>query len=76
MMHYSETGRTRALLRPFSNRVQVVDEMPADGAPAVFYHRVVSDRRGLPYSEGVVVKDNNDLTGRLVHGKAIGLGRL
>jgi hypothetical protein len=26
----------------------------------VFYDRVVFDRRGLPYSEGVVVKDNND----------------
>ena len=37
--------------------------MPADGAPAVFYDRVVSDRRGLPYSEGVVVKDNHDPTG-------------
>jgi hypothetical protein len=59
----SETGRIRALLRPSSNRIQVVDEMPADGAPAVFYDRVVSDRRGLPYSEGVVVKDNNDPSG-------------
>ena len=60
---YSETGRIRALLRPSSNRIQVVDEVPADGAPAVFYDRVVSDRRGLSYSEGVVVKDNNDPTG-------------
>ena len=60
---YSETGRIRALLRSSSNRIQVVDEMPADGAPAVFYDRVVSDRRGLPYSEGVVVKDNHDPTG-------------
>jgi hypothetical protein len=51
------------LLRPSSNRVQVVDEMPADGAPAVFYDRVVSDRRGPPYFEGVLVKDNNDPTG-------------
>lgn len=51
------------LLRPSSDRIQVVEEMPADGAPAVFYDRVVSDRRGLPYSEGVVVKDNSDLTG-------------
>ena len=61
---YSETGRIRALLRPSSSRVQVVDEMPADGAHAVFYDRVVSDRRGLLYSEGVVV-DNNDLTAPL-----------
>ena len=37
--------------------------MPASGDPAVFYDRVVSDRRGLPYSEGVVVKDMNDPTG-------------
>ena len=36
---YSETGRIRALLRSSSNRIQVVDEMPADGAPAVFYDR-------------------------------------
>ena len=37
--------------------------MPADGASAVFYDHVVSDQRGLPCSEGVVAKDNNDLTG-------------
>src|ERR1035438_7652190 len=60
---YSETGRIRALLRSSSNRIQVVDEMPAGGDPAVFYDRVVSDRRGLPCSEGVVVKDNNDPAG-------------
>src|ERR1035437_10984637 len=42
---YSETGRIRALLRPSSNRIQVVDEVPADGAPAVFYDRVVSEDR-------------------------------
>jgi hypothetical protein len=29
----------------------------------VFYDRVVFDRRGLAYSEGVVVKDNNDPVG-------------
>ena len=37
--------------------------MPSGRVPAVFYDRVVSDRRGLPYSEGVVVKDNNDPAG-------------
>jgi hypothetical protein len=43
----------------------MAEEMPAGMDPVVFYDRVVSDRRGLPYSEGVVVKDNNDPTVRL-----------
>jgi hypothetical protein len=62
---YSETGRIRALRHPSSNRIQVVDEMPADGDPAVFLQPrgFRSDRRGLPQSEGVVVKDNNDPSG-------------
>src|ERR1017187_2758283 len=50
-------------LRPYSDHIHLAEEMPAGGDPAVFYDRVVSDRRGLPYSEGVVVKDNNDPTG-------------
>jgi hypothetical protein len=50
-------------LRPYSNRIHLAEEMPASGDPAVFYDRVVSDRRGLPYSEGIVVEDNNDPTG-------------
>ena len=39
--------------------------MPADGDPAVFLQPrgFRSDRRGLPQSEGVVVKDNNDPSG-------------
>ena len=37
--------------------------MPSGRVPAVFYDRVVFDRRGLAYSEGVVVKDNNDPVG-------------
>jgi len=50
-------------LRPYSDHIHLAEEMPASGDPAVFYDRVVSDRRGLPYSEGVVVKDNNDPSG-------------
>jgi hypothetical protein len=37
--------------------------MPAGADPAVFYDRLVSDGRGLPHSEGLVVKDNSDRSG-------------
>jgi hypothetical protein len=50
-------------LRPYSDHIHLAEEMPASGDPAVFYDCVVSDRRGLPFSEGVVVKDLNDPTG-------------
>ena len=50
-------------LRPYSDHIHLAEEMPAGMDPAVFYDRVISDRRGLPYSEGVVVKDNNDPSG-------------
>jgi hypothetical protein len=50
-------------LRPYSDHIHLAEEMPAGMDPAVFYDRVVSDRRGLPYSEGVVVKDNRDPSG-------------
>jgi hypothetical protein len=50
-------------LRPYSDHIHLAEEMPAGGDPAVFSDRVISDRRGLPYSEGVVVKDMNDPTG-------------
>jgi ATP-dependent DNA ligase len=50
-------------LRPYSDHIHLAEEMPAGMDPAVFYDRVISDRRGLPYSEGVVVKDNHDPSG-------------
>src|ERR1035437_2372470 len=50
-------------LRPYSDHIHLAEEMPAGMDPAVFYDRVISDRRGLPYSEGVVVKNNHDPSG-------------
>jgi hypothetical protein len=50
-------------LRPYSDHIHLAEEMPAGGDPVVFYDRVVSDQRGLPYSEGVVAKDNGDPSG-------------
>jgi ATP-dependent DNA ligase len=37
--------------------------MPFGEDPITFYERIIHDPRGLPFSEGVVVKDNNDPTG-------------
>jgi ATP-dependent DNA ligase len=50
-------------LRPYSDHIHLAEEMPTGMDPVVFYDRVVSDHRGLPYSEGVVVKDNRDPSG-------------
>jgi hypothetical protein len=50
-------------LEPYSDHIELAEEMPFGEDPVAFYNRVVGDCRGLPYSEGVVVKDNNDPTG-------------
>jgi hypothetical protein len=50
-------------LRPYSDHIHLAEEMPAGGDPVAFYDKIIGDRRGLPYSEGVVVKDLNDPTG-------------
>ena len=39
------------------------------------YDRVVSDRRGLPYSEGIVVKDINDPVGAAWYKRTLSLSR-
>ncbi len=43
-------------IRLFNKHLHVVPAMPEDGDPVEFYQAVVNDPRGLPYSEGVVVK--------------------
>jgi hypothetical protein len=62
-------GERRALLeeviadiRRYNKHYEIVERAPAGQAQA-FYERVVSDPRGLPYSEGVVVKDLADPSG-------------
>ena len=50
-------------LAPYCKNLHVAEAAP-DGMDAVkFYEKVIGDQRGLPYSEGVVVKDLNDPSG-------------
>ena len=43
-------------IRLFNRHLHVVPAMPEDGVPADFYQTIIHDPRGLPWSEGVVVK--------------------
>ena len=43
-------------IRLFNTHFHVVPTMPQDGDPVKFYQAIINDPRGLPYSEGVVVK--------------------
>jgi ATP-dependent DNA ligase len=45
-----------AEIRLFNRRLHIVAAMPDDGDPVEFYRAIVHDPRGLPWSEGVVVK--------------------
>jgi len=43
-------------IRLFNDHFHVVPAMPEDADPVKFYHAIINDPRGLPNSEGVVVK--------------------
>jgi hypothetical protein len=43
-------------IRLFNKHFHVVPAMPEDADPVKFYQAIIHDPRGLPYSEGVVVK--------------------
>jgi hypothetical protein len=43
-------------IRLFNRHLHVVPAMPDGGDPVEFYRAIIQDRRGLPFSEGVVVK--------------------
>jgi ATP-dependent DNA ligase len=43
-------------IRLFNRHLHVVPAMPEGGDPVEFYHNIIHDFRGLPFSEGVVVK--------------------
>ncbi|MGO8736460.1 MAG: hypothetical protein ACLQVM_27120 [Terriglobia bacterium] len=43
-------------IRLFNKHLHVVPAMPDDGDPVKFYQAIINDPRGLPYSEGVLVK--------------------
>jgi len=43
-------------IRLFNRHLHVVPAMPEGGNPVKFYRTIIHDRRGLPFSEGVVVK--------------------
>ena len=43
-------------IRLFNKHFHVVPAMPEDGDPVKFYQGIINDARGLPFSEGVVVK--------------------
>jgi hypothetical protein len=43
-------------IRLFNKHFHVVPAIPEDGDPVKFYQAIINDPRGLPYSEGVVVK--------------------
>jgi ATP-dependent DNA ligase len=43
-------------IRLFNKHFHVVPAMPVDGDPVKFYRAIINDPRGLPWSEGVVVK--------------------
>jgi DNA ligase-1 len=45
-----------AEIRLFNRHFQIVPAMPEDGDPVEFYRAITDDPRGLPWSEGVVVK--------------------
>ena len=45
-----------AEIRLFNKHLHVVPAMPKDGDPVEFYQTITHDARGLPFSEGVVVK--------------------
>jgi hypothetical protein len=52
-----------AEIRLFNRHLHVVPAMPKGGDPVDFYRAIIHDPRGLPWSEGVVVKyrDSPDL---------------
>jgi hypothetical protein len=43
-------------IRLFNRHLHVVPAMPENGDPVEFYRAIIHDPRGLPWSEGVVVK--------------------
>jgi hypothetical protein len=43
-------------IRCFNKHWHVVDRMPEGMSPEAYYQKVINDPRGLPWSEGVVVK--------------------
>lgn len=43
-------------IRLFNRHLHVVPAMPEGGDPVEFYRAIIHAPRGLPYSEGVVVK--------------------
>jgi ATP-dependent DNA ligase len=43
-------------IRLFNKQFHVVPAMPEGGDPVKFYQTIINDPRGLPYTEGVVVK--------------------
>ena len=45
-----------AEIRLFNRHLHVVPAMPEGGDPVKFYQAIIHDPRGLPFSEGVVVK--------------------
>ena len=45
-----------AEIRLFNRHLHIVPTMPEGDDPVEFYHNIIHDRRGLPFSEGVVVK--------------------
>ncbi len=45
-----------AEIRLFNRHLHIVPAMPENGDPVKFYRAIVNDPRGLPWSEGVVVK--------------------
>ena len=45
-----------AEIRLFNKHLHVVPAMPEGGDPVEFYRAIINDHRGLPWSEGVVVK--------------------
>jgi ATP-dependent DNA ligase len=45
-----------AEIRLFNRHLHIVPAMPERGDPAEFYRAIIHDPRGLPWSEGVVVK--------------------
>ena len=45
-----------AEIRLFNRHLHVVPTMPEGGDPVEFYRAIIHDARGLPWSEGVVVK--------------------
>ena len=52
-------------LKPYCKNVHLAEAAPEGMDVVAFYEKVIHDPRGLPYSEGVVVKDLNDPSGEL-----------